>query len=106
MAIRNYTYVSDMIEGIYMLMKSDLEGPVNIGSEEYVKVEELVKTVIEVSGKNVNIQYVEGPMGVQARNFTKTCIRSLGWEAKVSLKEGISMTYAWIEEQVPGHIEG
>jgi nucleoside-diphosphate-sugar epimerase len=60
-AIRNFTYVDDMIEGIYMLMQSGLEGPVNIGSDEYVTVEELVKTVIKVSGKKIDIQYVEGP---------------------------------------------
>lgn len=99
-AIRNYTYVDDMVEGIYMLMQSGLEGPVNIGSDEYVTVEELVKTVIKVSGKKIDIQYVEGPVGVQSRNFSKERIRSIGWEAKVILKEGIARTYAWIEKQV------
>ena len=99
-AIRAYTYIDDMIEGIYLLMQSDLEGPVNIGSDEYVTVDELVRTVIEVSGKTIHVKYVEGPVGVQARNFSKARIRSLGWEAKVSLREGIKRTYAWIEEQV------
>jgi len=99
-AIRNYTYVDDLIEGIYLLMQSDLEGPVNIGGEEYVTVDELVRTVIEVSGKKIHVKYVPGPVGVHARNFSKARIKSLGWEAKVSLKEGIERTYAWIEEQV------
>jgi GDP-D-mannose 3',5'-epimerase len=83
-----------------MLMQSDLEGPVNIGSSQYVTVDELVNTVIEVSGKEIHKQYVEGPVGVQARNFSKARIHSLGWEAKVALKEGIGLTYPWIEAQV------
>jgi GDP-D-mannose 3',5'-epimerase len=99
-AIRAYTYVSDLVDGIYLLMQSDLEEPVNIGSEEYVTVDELVNTVIEVSGKEIHVRHIKGPVGVQARNFSKERIRSLGWEAKVSLKEGIARTYPWIEEQV------
>lgn len=99
-AVRNYTYVDDLVEGIFILVKSDLEGPVNIGGEEYVTVEELVKTVIEVSGKEIHVRYVEGPVGVHSRNFSKERIKSLGWEARIPLKEGISRTYAWIEKQV------
>jgi nucleoside-diphosphate-sugar epimerase len=99
-AIRAFTYVDDLVEGIYLLMHSDLEGPTNIGSSQYVTVDELVETVIEIAGKEIHKQYVEGPVGVQARNFSKARIRSLGWEARVSLKEGISLTYPWIEAQV------
>ena len=99
-AIRAYTYVSDLVEGIYLLMHSDLEGPTNIGSSQYVTVDELVDTVIEIAGKEIRKKYVEGPVGVQARNFSKAHIHSLGWEAKVSLKEGIEYTYPWIEAQV------
>jgi len=99
-AIRAYTYVDDMVEGIYLLMQSDLEGPVNIGSDEYVTVDELVRTVIEASGKTINVKYVKGPVGVQARNFSKARIKSLGWRARVSLREGIAVTYQWIEEQI------
>jgi len=105
-----------MVDGIYMLMQSNLEGPVNIGSSERVTVDELVETVIEVAGKEIQKKYVEGPVGVHARNFSKARIKSLGWEAKVSLKacpepfdfaqdkrsrrKGISRTYPWIEAQV------
>jgi len=99
-AIRSYTYVSDTLDGIYMLMQSNLEGPVNIGSPEYVTVDELVATVIEVSGKRIHVKHVDGPVGVQARNFSNARIYSLGWRAKVSLKEGIGHTYRWIEAQV------
>lgn len=99
-AIRVFTYVDDLVDGIYALMQSDLEGPVNLGSDERVTVADLVRTVIEVSGKRLTVKYVPGPVGVHARNFSKARIKSLGWEAKVSLREGIARTYRWIEEQI------
>jgi len=99
-AIRSYTYVSDMVDGIYMLMQSDLEGPVNIGCPQYATVDELVATVIEVSGKTINVKHIEGPIGVQSRNFSNERIYSLGWQAKIFLGEGIALTYPWIEAQV------
>jgi len=99
-AIRAYTYVDDLVEGIYTLIQSDLEGPTIIGGDEYVTVAELVQTVIDASGKEVHVEYVEGPVGVRARNFDKSRVKSLGWEAETSLREGIARTYQWIEEQV------
>lgn len=99
-AVRSYTYISDMVDGVYMLMQSDLERPVNIGSPEYVTVAGLVATVIEVSGKRINVKYVKGPVGVQSRNFSNERIYAIGWRAKVSLREGIALTYPWIEAQV------
>jgi nucleoside-diphosphate-sugar epimerase len=99
-AIRSYTHVNDMVEGVYLLMQSDLEGAVNIGCPQYVTVKELVDTVIEVSGKKINVKYVPGPVGVQSRNFSNARIYSLGWQPKVFLKEGIQLTYPWIEAQV------
>jgi nucleoside-diphosphate-sugar epimerase len=99
-ALRNYTYVDDLVEGIYLLMQSNLEDSTNIGGEEYVTVAELVQTVIDVSGRDIRIEYVEGPVGVQARNFSKARIKTLGWEARTSLRDGLARTYAWIEEQV------
>jgi len=99
-AVRSYTYVSDMVEGIYMLMQSDLDGPANIGAPEYVTVAELADAVLETSGKSAKPKYVDGPVGVQSRNFSHARIESLGWKAEVTLKEGISKTYPWIAEQV------
>jgi nucleoside-diphosphate-sugar epimerase len=92
-----------MVEGIYLLMQSVLEGPVNIGSPEYVTVKELVDTVVQVASKQVKVQWVPGPVGVQSRNFSNARIYSLGWRAKVFLKEGIGYTYPWIEAQVRNH---
>lgn len=105
-AIRSYTYVEDMVEGIFLLMHSDLEGAVNIGIPEYVSVDELANTVMDVSGKKVQIKHVPGPVGVQSRNFSNERIYSLGWQAKFYLKDGISRTYPWIAEQVRKNQKG
>jgi GDP-D-mannose 3', 5'-epimerase len=99
-AVRSYTYVSDMVDGIVLLTRSDLEGPANIGTPEYVTVAELVATVAGVAGKEIEPRYIDGPVGVQSRNFSHARIESLGWKAQVSLQEGIALTYPWIEAEV------
>ncbi len=99
-AIRSYIYIDDLLEGINAVMQSELSEPINIGSPEYVSVKELVETIIEISGKKINIKWVEGPVGVLSRNFSNELIYSLGWRHKYSLKEGIKITYKWIEEQI------
>jgi len=99
-AMRAYTYIDDMVDGIVRLMASDLENGVNIGRPEYVSVDELVATIAEVAGKKIYIKHIKGPVGVLARNFTNDRIRSTGWESKFSLKDGIARTYPWIREQV------
>lgn len=99
-AVRSYTYVEDLVDGIVRIMRSDLTGPVNIGNPEYVTVDELVHTVAEVAGKQIGIRHVDGPVGVQSRNFSNARIESLGWSAKYPLRQGIALTYPWIEAQV------
>lgn len=99
-AIRSYTFVTDMVDGIYKLMHSEQAEPTNIGCPQYVSVDELVHTVAEVAHKKIHIKHVEGPVGVLSRNFSNARIYALGWEAKYLLKDGIAMTYPWIEAQV------
>jgi nucleoside-diphosphate-sugar epimerase len=99
-AVRSFTHVNDMVDAIYLLMQSDLHGGVNIGCPEYVTVNQLVATVAEVAGKRIHIRYVDGPVGVQSRNFSNARIFSTGWRPKIFLKEGIALTYPWIEAQV------
>ena len=101
--MRAYTYIDDMIDGILMLMASDLENGVNIGRQEYVSVDELVMTVTEVAGKKINIKHVEGPVGVKARNFRVDRINAIGWKSNFSLKEGLSQTYPWVKAQVEAY---
>jgi len=99
-AVRSYTYIDDMLDGVCRLMSSDLQEPVNIGCPQYVTVKELVDTVAEVSGKTVQVRYVKGPVGVQSRNFSNARIHSTGWKSRFSLRDGIARTYPWVEEQV------
>ncbi len=99
-AIRSYTYVDDMVDGIYRLTESALEGPANIGSPEYVSVAQLVQTAADAAGKKIRIQYVKGPVGVQSRNFSNERIYSTGWRPRFSLKDGIARTYPWVHSQV------
>ncbi len=99
-AMRAYTHVDDMVDGIVRLMQSDLEGGVNIGRKEYVSVDQLAETVIKVSGKILTVNHIDGPVGVKARNFTNDRIESIGWKSKIPLEAGIALTYPWIDSQI------
>jgi nucleoside-diphosphate-sugar epimerase len=99
-AVRSYTHVNDMVDGIFLLMHSDLHGAANIGCPQYVTVNELVATVAELAGKKIHVKHIEGPVGVQSRNFSNARIYSTSWKPKIFLKEGIQLTYPWVEAQV------
>jgi GDP-D-mannose 3', 5'-epimerase len=99
-AVRSYTYVDDLIDGILLLMASDRALPTNIGNPEYVSVNELVETVAAVAGKTVAVRHVDGPVGVQSRNFANGVIEGLGFQARYPLRRGIEATYPWVAEQV------
>lgn len=99
-AVRAYTYVDDLVDGIYLLMQSDCAEPATIGTTEFTTVDQLVERVSEAAGKDIKINHIDGPVGVQARILNKDRIHSLGWKAKYSFREGIAVTYAWVEEQV------
>jgi nucleoside-diphosphate-sugar epimerase len=81
-------------------MASSLAGPVNIGSPEYVTVEQLVEAVAKVAGTRVEIKYVPGPVGVRSRNFSLARIETTGWRSRFGLEAGLWRTYPWIERQV------
>ena len=99
-AIRSYVYVDDLVDGIVRLTDSAITEPANIGSPEYVTVDELVRTVCEAAGKAIAIRHIDGPVGVQSRNFSNERIESIGWRARASLRDGIARTYPWVEAQV------
>jgi nucleoside-diphosphate-sugar epimerase len=99
-AVRSFVFVDDLIEGVRLLMDSDLAEPTNLGTREYVTVRELVATVIEVAGKSLSIRTVDGPVGVQSRNFSNARIEGLGYRPAVSLREGVALTYPWVAAQV------
>jgi nucleoside-diphosphate-sugar epimerase len=99
-ALRAYTFVDDLLNGIIRLMHSDLEDGVNIGRREYVSVDDLARMIAGISGKKIFFKHVEGPVGVKARNFRNDRISSIGWRSEFSLKDGLSRTYPWIKAQV------
>jgi GDP-D-mannose 3',5'-epimerase len=99
---RSFLYIDECIEATRRLMDGDFIGPVNIGSEEMVTINQLVDTAAKVSSKNVNKEYnLNAPTGVRGRNSNNDLIREkLGWDYSQSLEEGISKTYEWINSQV------
>ena len=101
LAVRNFIYVDDLVEGVLRLVDSDLDfAPANIGTEEYVTVRQLLETVAEVAGKRISFRSVPGPVGVVSRNFSTARIRSTGWAPRFSLREGLARTYPWVAAQV------
>jgi GDP-D-mannose 3',5'-epimerase len=98
-AMRVFTYVDDLVDGIHLLMQSDVEEPTNIGADERISVNGLVALVAEVAGKTVNTRHVDGPVGVHARNHSSDRIRAMGWVDRHSLRDGIAKTYPWVKEQ-------
>ena len=98
--IRQFVYVEDLVEAVLTLTRSNENRPTNIGADEAVSIRDLVAVVAEVAGKKVNIEAVEGPLGVQSRNFSHDRIHSLGWSPRHTFREGIAATYPWIEQQV------
>ena len=100
---RSFMYVDDCVEGLIRWMERGDHDPVNLGTEEMVSVDELVRTVAEVAGKNVEIRHVDGPQGVRGRNSDNARLRwVLGWEPSIRLRDGLARTYPWIAEQVNG----
>lgn len=98
---RSFLYIDECVEVVRRLMESDFQGPVNIGSEEMISINDFTKLVMSVAGKNQTIRNVPGPEGVRGRNSDNTLIREkLGWAPSMTLKEGVMHTYRWIEEQV------
>lgn len=99
---RSFLYIDECIEATRRLMNHDtFIGPVNIGSEEMVTINELAAITSEVAGKNIRIRHIDGPEGVRGRNSSNKIIRQvLNWDYALSLSEGISRTYSWIENQV------
>ncbi|MBR1837145.1 MAG: NAD-dependent epimerase/dehydratase family protein [Kiritimatiellae bacterium] len=101
LAVRNFIYVDDLVDGILHLVGSDLDfAPANIGTEEYVTVRQLLETIAEVAGKKISFRSVDGPVGVASRNFSTARIRSTGWAPRHSLRDGIAKTYPWVAAQV------
>lgn len=99
---RSFMYIDDCVEGIYRIMRSDYPHPLNLGSEELVTVDQLVDTVAEIAGKRIRKRHdTSKPQGVRGRNSDNARLRQvLGWEPRVPLREGLTVTYRWIEAEL------
>ena len=101
---RSFLFVDECVEATYRLVQSDFTGPVNIGSEEMVSINQLVDIAAKVSGKEVEKNHIEGPLGVRGRNSNNDLIREkLNWDYNMTLEEGIKKTYDWINEEQLGN---
>jgi len=97
---RSFLYIDECIEATRRLMESNFKGPVNIGSEEMVTINQLVDIACSIEGKTLNKIHIPGPLGVRGRNSNNDLVRKeLGWDYSMTLKEGIEKTYFWIKDQ-------
>jgi nucleoside-diphosphate-sugar epimerase len=98
---RSFLYVTECVDAVRRLMNSDFTGPVNVGSEEMVTINQLVEIVAQVAGKNIRIKNIPGPTGVRGRNSDNKLIKEkLNWAPSQPLIDGIAETYKWIEQKV------
>ena len=99
---RSFLYIDECIEGILRLMESDFSGPVNIGSDEMISINDLTKLIIDISGKNLSIKNIDfHGIGVNGRNSDNRLIKEkLNWTPFCLLKDGMTFTYNWIKEQI------
>ena len=98
---RSFLYIDECLEGVRRLMDSDFEGPVNIGSEEMVSINQLAEMIMTIAQKRLSIHHIPGPLGVRGRNSDNRLIEEeLGWKPSRPLREGLKKTYRWIAEQV------
>ncbi|WP_153796927.1 NAD-dependent epimerase/dehydratase family protein [Foetidibacter luteolus] len=103
---RSFLYVDECLEAVRRLMDSDFIGPVNIGSEEMVTINQLAEMVFEIAGKPANIKNIPGPTGVRGRNSDNALIKEkLGWAPSIPLKVGLEKTFQWINKQVEANKE-
>ena len=98
---RSFLYIDECLEGVRRLVDSDFTGPVNIGSEEMVTINQLAQMVMDIAGKGLDIVHIPGPLGVRGRNSDNRLIRQrLGWAPSKPLRDGLKNTYAWIDTRV------
>ena len=98
---RSFCYIEDCVEGIYRLMRSDFSKPLNLGQDRMVTINELADIVAKIADMKITKKHIDGPQGVRGRNSDNTKLREvLGWEPEISLEDGLTATYKWIESQV------
>jgi len=98
---RSFLYIDECLEGIRRFMESDFSGPVNIGSDEMVSINQLAMMAAEAAGKTISLKHIEGPLGVRGRNSDNALIKEkLNWAPSMSLKSGMDKVYLWVLKQL------
>jgi nucleoside-diphosphate-sugar epimerase len=98
---RSFLYVDECVRATTLLMRSDCQMPLNVGSDELISINGLVKMIARIAGKQISVRHVSGPTGVRGRTSDNRLIRKmLGWAPSASLQSGLEVTYRWIAEQV------
>jgi nucleoside-diphosphate-sugar epimerase len=98
---RSFCYIDDCVAGIYKLMRSDYQGPLNLGQDRMVTINQLADIVAGIAGIRIVKKHIDGPQGVRGRNSDNARLRQiLGWEPEITLEEGLARTYDWVAEQV------
>ncbi|MBN2064151.1 MAG: NAD-dependent epimerase/dehydratase family protein [Sedimentisphaerales bacterium] len=98
---RSFLYIDECLEGVRRLMNSSFMGPLNIGSEEMVSINQLCQMIAEIAGKTINVQHIDGPLGVRGRNSDNNLMfEKLNWKPTQPLETGLRHTYKWICQQV------
>ena len=98
---RSFLYIDECVTGVRTLMNSDFQGPVNIGSEEMVTINQLAQMIAHIAKKNISLKHIDGPLGVRGRNSDNKLIREkLHWAPSAPLADGLEKTYGWVKGQV------
>jgi nucleoside-diphosphate-sugar epimerase len=98
---RSFLYIDECLEGVRRMMDSKEPGPLNVGSEEMVTINQLAEMAAEIAGKKLSLKHIPGPLGVRGRNSDNRLIQTkLGWKPSQPLRDGMEKTYRWIEKQV------
>ncbi len=102
---RSFMYIDECLDGVSKLMNSpDFQGPVNIGSDEMVSINQLARMIMEFENKKLELKHIEGPLGVRGRNSDNRLIQEkLGWRPSAPLKDGLKKTYDWINQQIKNY---
>jgi GDP-D-mannose 3', 5'-epimerase len=98
---RSFLYIDDCLDGILALMRSDFNGPVNIGSEEMISINDFASLIMDIAGKQLRMDHVAGPIGVRGRNSDNAlALEMTQWQPKWTLRDGTTKLYNWIVEQL------
>jgi GDP-D-mannose 3',5'-epimerase len=102
---RSFCYIDDCTEGIFRLMRSDYNQPLNLGQDRLISINQLADMIMDIAGVQLRKKHIAGPQGVRGRNSDNSRLRQvLGWEPAITLEDGMSRTYRWIEAQVSANL--